>query len=39
MLDTPAWAGLLGVLDECPVLPAALRATLEGTRAQIQPEA
>jgi hypothetical protein len=29
MLDMPAWASLLGLLDECPVLPAALRATLE----------
>jgi len=29
MLDTPAWASLLGLLDECPVLPAALTATLE----------
>jgi hypothetical protein len=29
MLDTPAWASLMGLLDECPVLPAALTATLE----------
>ena len=29
MLDTPAWASLLGLLDECPVLPAALTAALE----------
>ncbi len=29
VLDLPAWASLLGLLDECPVLPAALRATLE----------
>jgi hypothetical protein len=29
MLDMPVWASLLGLLDECPVLPAALRATLE----------
>jgi hypothetical protein len=34
MLDGPAWASLLGLLGECPVVPAALRATLEGqTRA------
>ena len=34
ILDGPAWASLLGLLDECPVLPAALTATLEGhTRA------
>jgi hypothetical protein len=30
ILDTPSWASLLGLLDECPVMPAALRATLEG---------
>jgi hypothetical protein len=30
MLDMPAWASLLGLLDECPVLPAALTATLHG---------
>ena len=30
MLDMPAWVSLLGLLDECPVLPAALTATLEG---------
>jgi hypothetical protein len=30
MLDMPAWASLVGLLDECPVLPAALTATLEG---------
>jgi hypothetical protein len=29
MLDMPAWTSLLGLLDECPVLPAALTATLE----------
>lgn len=28
-LDTPAWVALLGVMDECPVLPAALTAILE----------
>jgi hypothetical protein len=30
MLDMPAWASLLGLLDECPVLPAALTAILKG---------
>jgi hypothetical protein len=30
MLDMPSWVSLLGVLDECPVLPEALTATLEG---------
>jgi hypothetical protein len=29
MLDMPAWASILGLLDECPVLPEALTATLE----------
>jgi hypothetical protein len=29
-LDPPAWVSVLGLLDECPVLPAALTATLEG---------
>jgi Family of unknown function (DUF6178) len=33
-LDTPAWVALLGLIDECPVLHAAVRATLvRGTRA------
>ena len=30
MLDMPAWASVVGLLDECPVIPAALTATLEG---------
>jgi hypothetical protein len=30
MLDMPAWVSVLGLLDECPVIPAALTATLEG---------
>ena len=29
-LDVPAWISLLGLLDEYPVIPAALTATLEG---------
>lgn len=29
-LDGPAWASLRGLLDECPVLPEALTATLDG---------
>jgi hypothetical protein len=29
MVDTPAWISLLGLLDECPVLPAAMTAILE----------
>jgi len=30
MLDATAWISVLGLLDECPVLPAALTAILEG---------
>jgi hypothetical protein len=30
LLDIPAWAAVVGVLDECPVLPAALTAILDG---------
>jgi hypothetical protein len=30
MLDMPAWASVSGLLDECPVISAALPATLEG---------
>ena len=29
MLDMPAWASVMGLLDECPVMPAALTATLD----------
>jgi len=36
-LDGPAWVGLLGVLGECPVLPAALTATLGGWTGAISP--
>ena len=37
MLDTLAWASLVGLLDECPVLPAALTATLERRTGAISP--
>ena len=30
MLDMTAWVGVLGLLDECPVLPAALTAVVDG---------
>ena len=30
LLDMTAWMSVLGLLDECPVLPAALTAVLEG---------
>jgi hypothetical protein len=39
MLDMPAWVSLLGLLDECPVLPAALTATLEGRTGAISATA
>jgi hypothetical protein len=35
MLDMPAWVSVLGLLDECPVIPAALTATLEGRTGSI----
>jgi hypothetical protein len=33
MLDTPSWATLLGLIDEYPVIHAAMRAGIPGTRA------
>ncbi len=39
MLDTPAWVSLLGLLNECPVLPAALGAILEGQTGAISATA
>ncbi len=39
MLDMPSWVSLLGLLDECPVLPAALTATLEGRIGAVSPTA
>jgi hypothetical protein len=39
ILDMPAWASLLGLLDECPVLPAALTAILERHKGSISPTA
>jgi hypothetical protein len=32
ILDLPAWAGLLGLIDECPVMHASIAATRAGTR-------
>jgi len=34
-LDTAAWIALLGLLDECPVMPEALTAILEGRRGAV----
>jgi hypothetical protein len=39
MLDMPAWIAVLGVLDECPILPAALTAVLERQTASVSPTA
>jgi hypothetical protein len=37
MLDMPAWISVLGLLDECPVLPATLTAVLEGRTTTVSP--
>ena len=39
VLDPPIWASLVGLLDECPVLPAAMRATLEGRTSAVSATA
>jgi hypothetical protein len=39
MLDMPAWTSLLGLLSECPVLPAALTAILTGDIRPIDAQA
>ena len=39
ILDMPAWTSLLGLLDECPVLPEALTANLEHHKGSISPTA
>ena len=39
MLDMTAWISVLGLLDECPILPAALRAVLEGRTTTVSPTA
>ena len=39
LLDTTAWISVLGLLDECPILPAALTAVLEGRTTPISPTA
>jgi hypothetical protein len=39
MLDMTAWIGVLGLLDECPILPAALTAVLEGGTTAVSPTA
>jgi uncharacterized protein DUF6178 len=39
MLDMTAWISVLGLLDECPVLPAALTANLERRTTTVSPTA
>jgi len=38
-LDTPAWAALLGLIDECPVIHAALGASVAASPRGIDPGA
>ena len=37
MVDATAWIGVLGLLDECPVMAAALMAVLEGRTTTVSP--
>ncbi|MGE4053424.1 MAG: hypothetical protein AB7F99_01390, partial [Vicinamibacterales bacterium] len=39
MLDMTAWISVLGLLDECPILPEALTAILEGRTTTVSPTA
>jgi Family of unknown function (DUF6178) len=39
MLDMTAWISVLGLLDECPILPAALTAVLERHTTSVSPTA
>ena len=39
MLDMTAWISVLGLLDECPILPAALTAVLERQTTSVSPTA
>ena len=39
MLDMTAWTSVLGLLDECPVLPEALTAILQGRTTPVSPTA
>jgi hypothetical protein len=37
MLDMTVWISVLGLLDECPILPAALMAILDGRTTTVSP--
>jgi hypothetical protein len=39
LLDMTAWTSVLGLLDECPVVPEALAAILEGRTTPVSPTA
>jgi hypothetical protein len=39
MLDMTAWISVIGLLDECPILPAALTAVLERRTTRVSPTA
>lgn len=39
MLDPTVWVGVLGLLAECPVVPAALTAVVDGRTARVSPTA
>jgi len=39
MLDTTAWTSVVGLLDECPIVPAALTAVLERRTTLVSPTA
>jgi len=39
MLDMTAWVSVVGLLDECPILPAALAAVLERRTSSVSPAA
>ena len=39
MLDMTSWISVVGLLDECPILPAALTAVLEGRTTSVSPAA
>jgi hypothetical protein len=39
LLDMTAWIGVLGLLDECPIVPAALTAVLEQRTTAVSPTA
>jgi hypothetical protein len=39
VLDSTAWISVIGLLDECPILPAALTAILEGSTTLVNPTA